>query len=188
MAAISMPAWPPPRSIEWDFDENIGEARSDFSWKTQHHDWNQAILRGSVSFAPMDAAEARPWVAFLARCNGKKNDFLFGDPLLMAAPANPSASGGAVVGSGQTGRVLNTSASNMTAGDWIQVGQRLYQVVSPSGGTLQIWPPLRESPADGTAIVLANCRGLFRLSSNARGYSIDERKQYLVTFEIEEAI
>jgi hypothetical protein len=39
---------------------------------------------------------------------------------------------------------------------------------SSGDATLAIWPSLRETPADGTALQLANPQGLFRLSSNRR--------------------
>jgi hypothetical protein len=67
---------------------------------------------------------------------GRKNVFQFGDPLNLG-PQNNAATVGTMTGSGQTGYALATSSSGFTAGDWIQVGVRLYHVTSAtrvSGG------------------------------------------------------
>jgi hypothetical protein len=62
----------------------------------------------------------------------------------------------------------------LNPGDYIQVGLRLHQVTaqvnsdSSGNATISIWPSLRETPADGTALGFVNPVGVFRLSSNKR--------------------
>lgn len=185
---ITLPAFPgAPRSVEWDLDDVVGEAVSPFSRQAQIQDWGQAELRASVSYQPMTNAQARPWLAFLAAARGVGSVFLMGDPL-HTGPQNGGASGGSVTGSGQTGFVLVTSSSGLTAGDWFALGLRLYMVTSVSGGTLGIWPPIRESPAGGTTLTIANPKGLFRLATNKRRVSVDVAKTYGVSFEVKEAL
>lgn len=126
-------------------------------------------------------------MAFLSGLQGIANIFQLGDPL-QTGPQNPAASGGAVVGSNQTGYTLLTSSSGLEPGDWFQIGLRLYMVTSNSGGTLGIWPNIRESPASGSDLVITNTQGLFRLMKNDPQISVDEKHVYSVTFEMEEAI
>ena len=79
----------------------------------------------------------------------------------------------------------------LQAGDYIQVTalnalgvnmQRIYKVLftanSDSGGnaTFQIFPTLREVPTSGTAIVLNNTAGTFRLIENPTEYKILEQE------------
>ena len=179
-----MPAAPAPRSVEWNFDDTVGVSKSPFSRQTQTFDWGASGLRGSVAMPVMDRTTGPAWVAFLANAR-KSKIFLFGDPL-NRGPQNAGATGGAVSGSGQTGYTLNTSSSGLLPGDWIQLGERLYQVTDVAGGVLGIWPQIRESPAGGTTVVIANTQGFFRMTS--KSVHMDERKIYTVTFEVEEAI
>lgn len=184
---LTLPAWPPaPREIEWQLDDVIATARAPFSQQQQAYDWQNALLSASLSYPPMSKITARAWFAFLTALRGVTNVFQFGDPL-WEGPQNPAAVPGTVTGSGQTGFGLLTSSSGLTPGDWFSIGLRLYMVTSVSGGTLGIWPNLRESPADGSDLVVANPQGLFRLTKNQRVLSVDYMRFYGLTFEIEEA-
>lgn len=185
---VSLPAFPPaPKSIEWSLSDTVAASRSPFSLQQQVYNWQASILRASVSYQPMNNAQALPWVAFLMSLQGISNIFQFGDPLNLG-PQNPAAVAGSVTGSGQTGYSLITSSSGLNPGDWIQLGLRLYMVTSVSGGTLGIWPQIRESPAGGTTLVITNTQGVFRLTKNERKYSVNDAKVFGITFEIEEAI
>lgn len=185
---ISMPTDPPaPRSIEWKASDVVAGNMSPFSLAQQTYNWQAGILRASLSYGLMTNKQSLAWSAFLSQAQGRSNIFQFGDPLNQS-PQNLSASAGAVSGSGQTGYFLNTTSSGLTPGDWIQIGLRLYRVTSVSGGALGIWPQIRESPADGTSLVIANTKGIWRLTSNDRGWSVGVSKLYSVTFEIEEVI
>jgi len=184
---ISMPASPAPDAIEWQMEDVVGTNRSPFSLQQQIYDWGAAILRASLSFPLMANATAQAWIAFLMAAQGIANIFSFGDPV-NTGPQNPSASAGSVTGSGQTGFSLVTSSSGLTPGDWISLGLRLYRVTSVAGGALGIWPNIRESPADGTNLVITNASGLFRLAKNTRSVHMDKHRNHKIVFEIEEAI
>jgi hypothetical protein len=54
--------------------------------------------------------------------------------------------------------------------------------------TLDIWPRLRESPADNAVVVTTSTVGLFRLASNDTEWSVDEASIYGLTFGAVEAI
>lgn len=185
---ITLPTTPAaPRSVEWNMREAVAASQSPFSFQRQVHDWGAGILRASLSYAAMRTEEARPWKAFLMAARGSLAVFEFGDPL-HAAPQNPGATAGAVSGSGQTGYQLVTTSSGLQPGDWFQVGSRLYGVTSVSGGTLGVWPNLRESPTNATPLVITNPKGMFRLAGNDRGFRVNIGPEFFFTFEIEEAV
>lgn len=112
--------------------------------------------------------------------------------------------GPVVNGAGQTGSSISLKymapnrSSYLMKGDHIQIGlgvnSRLHSVlnnVTPNSSgiaTIDIWPPLRSSPADGASVTLFNPRGLFRLKTNQRQYSIDDSSFYSVSFDCEEVI
>lgn len=182
-----LPSTPPPANIEWQLDDVIGANVSPFSRQQQIQDWQQSQLKASVAYPLMNEAQAMPWVAFLMQVRGIQGVFLIGDPR-RTSPLNPAAVAGTVSGANQTGYTLVTSSSNLSPSDWIQIGYRLYRVTSVSGGTLGIWPCIRESPASGAALVINNAQGLFRLTKNQRGYKENKGGTYQVAFEIEEAL
>ena len=186
---ITLPSSPPPKSIEWDLGDIVGAAPSPFSYQQQIQSSDAAKMRASLSWARQSNADAMPLLVFLRQTQGIANIFLFGDPK-RTAPQNPAAVGGAVSGSGQTGyTLLVTGSSDLTPGDYFSLGLRLYFVVSVDGGTLGIWPNLRESPTDGTDLVLVNPQGLFRLTKNQRKFIDDDALTVApITFEIEEAL
>lgn len=156
-----------------------------------------------IAVGTMKRADAEAWAAIFLLLGGRSNTFLFGDPAGTAArgsvPGAPK-----VDGAGQTGRTLDTkgwTASQtgvLLAGDWIQVGsgatQRLYKVTedADSDGSglaaLSIWPRLRESPDDSETLVVANCKGTFRLGSNTMEWDIDASLFYQTSFVAVEAI
>jgi hypothetical protein len=84
------------------------------------------------------------------------------------------------------------------SGDYLQLGPRatarlhevLLDVASDGSGnaTLNIWPALRESPVDGSAVVVNDARGRFHLTSNIREITIDEALQAGIKFSAEEEI
>jgi hypothetical protein len=185
---ISLPSTPAPKSIEWDLSDVVGAARSPFNNKQQIFYWGQGLMRASLSYPKMTNAQALPLITFLRDVQGITKIFQFGDPK-RTGPQNPAAAAGVVSGANQTGYTLITTSSNLTPGDWIQLGLRLYSVTEVAGGTLGIWPNLRESPADGTDLVIANTQGLWRLTKNERRYTDSSALNVdPITFEIEEAL
>jgi hypothetical protein len=54
--------------------------------------------------------------------------------------------------------------------------------------SLEIWPRLRETPADGAEIITYNAQGTFRLASNERGWDVDSGKIYTAGISAVEAI
>jgi hypothetical protein len=168
-----------PSSIEWDPQEYVAESESPFTGQTQTYDWMQSRLDGQVSFPSMDRWSHDYWAAFIKACRGPLNVFLLGDPRARI-PKGPALGAPLVSGASQSGYSLTTRGwhasvnSILLPGDYISIGYRLYSltdVVSSDGSgnaTLPIWPPVRDLPADGAAIVTRNCKGLFRLKNPSK--------------------
>lgn len=189
-----------PSSIEWDMQEVVSANRSPFTGQTQTYDWQNSWWEGQVSFPPMRRLSFDAWTAFLAQCRGQTNAFSLGDPKA-AMPKGSPAGAPVVSGAAQTGYSLVTRgwvaqrSRLLMAGDFIEIGRRLYkildQVNSDASGnaTLAVWPNLRDQPADGAAIKCSNCKGLFTLkNSSGNKFSTNAANYGLAGFAIKEAI
>lgn len=178
----------------------VAISRSPFSFTAQVQQFTGQLWNAEVTLPPLARADAEPWIAFLLKLNGTQGTFLLGDPA--GKTARGAATGTPLVnGASQTGQSLVTDGwtSGVTgilkAGDFIQIGQRLYKVlndVNSNGSgqaTLDIFPRLRESPADNAAIITSNTVGLFRLASNTVPvYNVNADKNYQISFSAIEAI
>jgi hypothetical protein len=189
-----------PSSIEWDPQEFVAESESPFTGQAQQYDWMQSRLDGQVSFPPMGRWSHDCWAAFIRANRGTLNVFQLGDPRARL-PKGAAAGAPLVDGSAQTGYSLVTRGwkpsvtSILLPNDYIQVGYRLYSVTdaastnSSGHATLSIWPPARDLPADGAAIITRKCRGLFRLKSTAGNKdSVNVGSYGLSGFAIREAL
>lgn len=85
------------------------------------------------------------------------------------------------------------SMRNLLPGDHIQVGYRLHQVLntvnanSSGGATIQVWPSLREQPANNEPLITHNAKGLMRLSDNSRTWDVGESRTYGMSLKFVEA-
>lgn len=154
----------------------------------------------------MDRAAAEPYIAFFLSLNGRSGTFLMGDPNGATPRGSAAQTPGTplVVGGSQTGNELDVDGmpANVTgyllAGDYIQLGtgenahlhKLLQQVDTDTAGaaTFVLWPSLRESPDDNDPVIVSNCKGLFRLSSNEMPYEITPPYWYSIAFSAVEAI
>ena len=154
----------------------------------------------------MNRENAEEWVAFLMKLYGQKGTFLLGDPLGGTARGSASSAAGTPVvnGASQTGGTLAidglpaSATGYLKAGDYIQLGSaataQLYKVLNDADSngsgeaTLDIWPNLRSSPADGSTVVVANAKGVFRLASNESNWNINNLAFYGITFGAVESL
>lgn len=181
----------------------VSESRSPFSLKSQIQQHQGQLWQAEISVKPMTRASAEEWISFLLKLNGKYGTFLLGDPS-GTTPRGLATGTPLVNGASQTGNSLITdgwtpSQTNiLRAGDYIQLGagstSRLYKNLedtnSDVGGnaTLTLWPNLRSSPADNSAIVTSSAKSVFRLATNEMGFDISEAKIYGIVFPAIEAI
>jgi hypothetical protein len=197
---VSLPTSPAaPSSVEFTAMDTVAVSTNPFTAQQQVQDWQASWLEGSVTYPPLTHVQAQSWIAFLMSLRGQAKIFQMGDPLARAARG--SAAGTPVVnGSGQAGYNLATkgwtpgASGVLLAGDLIQIGYRLYRNLTTANAdgsglsTLSVWPQLRESPVDGDSIITASTKGLWRLKSNARKWSVTEMRVYGLQFEMREAL
>jgi hypothetical protein len=205
---LSMPATPPGfRQIELIENSVVGVSVSPFTGQQQVYEWPGSWWSAKIDLVDMRRADAEKWIAFLLCLHGMSGTFLAGDP--NAGTAQGPATGTPLVnGAGQTGRSLITDGWTINktpilkAGDYIQIGsgtaQRLYKNLTDANSngsgqaTFDIFPTLRESPADNAAITVANCKGVFRRASNSQPWTMTKgggagQALYSIAFEAMEA-
>lgn len=159
-----------------------------------------AWWEAEISLPPMDRPDAEEWIGFLMSLKGRYGTFLLGDPAA-TSPRGTWAGTPLVQGAGQTGESLVVDGFNAGAtakrGDYFGIGSgstaRLYKVLTDATAaagamTLDIWPRLRESPADNAVVTTASAAGLFRLASNDTEWSVDLARIYGLSFAAVEAI
>ena len=168
-----------------------------FAQQVQRHPADSWMIE--VTLPAMEKEYADEWVAFITSLRGRYGTFLIGDPL--GRETRGSSTGSPKVnGASQTGLSLITdgwtiSTEVLLKGDKIQIGNRLYMIQNDTtsdgsgNATLDIWPSLREVPADNETIITENPVGLFRLTSNTVDlWEADSTLSYSVAFAAMEAI
>lgn len=187
-------------SISFYALNTVAVSESQFSGASQVQERDRKLWAVDISLPEMDRETAAPWIAMLCALSGRKGTVYIGDKLA-ATPRGAAGGTPLVKGASQTGQSLNTDGWDtgvtgiLKAMDYIQIGNYLYMVVNDANSdgsgnaTLDIWPPLRSSPADNTPIVTENTRGLFRLARNDGAlYRVSRSKAYIVNFSCVEAI
>ena len=200
---LQLPAFPDAAAVTIKPLNTVAVHTSPHSLKQQVQRFDGQLWQADIKLRSMPRALAAPWTAFLLKLNGREGTVLVGDPDA-AAPLGVATGTPLVDGAAQSGGTLNgkgwtpSVTGILKAGDYIQLGSgattRLHQVLddadSDGGGlaALTIWPDLRESPADGAAIVTNSPKGTFRMTSNDTGWSTDERRLYGFSLALIEAV
>lgn len=196
---ISTPTTPAPSSLDFTLTDFNAANSNPFTGSQQINDWQSSLVSMSVQLPPMTAdGGGDDWAAFLMQAKGMSNAFLMGDPSRKTPKG--SVSGTPLVnGANQVGYNLATKGWTPNAqgvlkrGDWIQLIYRLHKVLddvdadASGNATLPLYPQIRETPADGQALITNNCVGLFRLASNSNKFSINLASIYGFQFNIREA-
>lgn len=200
---LTLPSHTGIRSIEFRAINTVGVSQSPFTYSQQVVAHSGQRWEVDISLPAMKRADAEQWVAWLVSLRGQLGTFTLGDPI--GATPRGSAGGTPVVnGASQTGGtlVIDGCTADQTgwlkAGDYIQLGAAgtatLHKVLqdanSDSSGnvTLDIWPYIRNSPADNSTVVTSNAVGNFRLSGNQQAWSVNEASFYGLTFGAVEVI
>tara|TARA_R110000751_G_scaffold307640_1_gene430339 strand:- start:27984 stop:28601 length:618 start_codon:yes stop_codon:yes gene_type:complete len=140
--------------------------------------------------------------AFIASLGGRAGRFTWGPNHM---PRRGTRGGAAqVFGGGQTGRSLVTgfwsgSGLAFAVGDivgWTDpVGREVFHMVTAdapvdgsNAATLQLAPPIRRSPTNGTALNLTNPRAVWRTTGDATALEYERGVFAAVQLSIEEAI
>jgi len=178
-----------PSSIVFCGDSQTGESESPFSFSQQTYEWPADRWLATLSWSILNRVNADDVEGFILSLRGRVGSFLMGDPLRTSARGTWLGQSPLVNGASQTGFTLAIDGLTPTTttgikGDYFQLGtgatSRLYRLTAPftangSGqATLDFWPRLREIPADNAALTLSSARGLFKLNTNRRSWTIQD--------------
>lgn len=197
---LNLPTSPGLRRLELYTISAVAISRSPFSFVTQIQAHQGQVWGADCVLPPMQRAEAEQWQTFLLSLNGAEGTFYLSPPL-QSTPRGIATGTPLVNGANQTGQTLITdgwtpsTTDILKAGDFIQVGQGLYKILTDttSNGsgqaTLDIFPRLRTSPSDNQAVITSQAKGLFRLADNKNSIvSVDSLQLYDFSFGAIEAI
>jgi len=193
------PAEPGPIRVTMRAHKVAAMNTSPFTFGQEVFAWDGERWALDAALPPMREAEAEAWIAWRLALRGVVGTFHFGDPM-RAAPRGTVTGSPVVDGGGQTGATLATRGwdGELLAGDNIQIGSgssaRLYKVLADAAtdsdgeAALEIFPRLREGPADGAPIVTSNPVGLFRMADNDWSWDHEGAGIYGLSFRAVEAL
>lgn len=200
---IALPSCPGLSEFELTMNDEVAVVSSPYvPGQNQTQAWPGADgWSASFTLPKMNRATAAPWRGFIAELRGMQNVLQIGYPSGCTPQGSPS--GAPVCNTTGTNNLTSATAlvtdgwtpstyGLLLPGDYIQLGYRLHQVCeavnsdSSGNATIQIWPSLRESPANGTALMLTNCVGLFRLAANQRTWHSDYTGLVSLSFKVVE--
>ena len=199
---LFMPQTPGVESVSLTAANSVGVSRSVFTYKTFIHQHAGASWAAKVNLPTMQREKADEWKAWLLSLKGQVGTFWLGDPLSQTPRGNavgsPVVDGAGQLAGASTLATTGWSASTtgvLKGGDYIQVGQRLFTVLTNTDSdvngdaTIDIWPTLRESPANGETVITEGTVGLFRLARNIfEVYESRDSKFFSMSFEAVEAL
>jgi hypothetical protein len=201
---IPTPFSPGFRSVEFSINDTVGEAVSPFTQQGQYQVWPGGdFWEATVTLPKMTRAQAVQWIAFLMALKGEANCFLLGDPSMRIPQGSPTGlpvvDGSISTDNQAMSSVLKcqgfapNSFRNLLPGDYIQVGNRMHALLNTANAdgagkcAMHLWPSLREAAISGSSIITHNAKGLFRLASNKRTWSVDETRLFGLSFRVMEA-
>jgi hypothetical protein len=188
---LALPSVPGARGVTLTANFIVAQTASPFTAQQQVYEHPGSWWSAQFDLPTLTRAQAEAWIAFLLSLNGRSGSFLFGDPA-GTAPLGSAGGSPIVNGAAQTGKSLNISGLTgvLKAGDYFSIGsgltQRLYKNLTDQGPgvvTLDIFPRLRESPANAAPLTLTNAQGVFALAENLTSWSIDNAKLYGLSFK-----
>jgi hypothetical protein len=197
---VTMPSSPGFSTVDWTASSVVGVSTSPYNLMQQYQDWQADLLSATVDMPPMQRRDAQAWIAFLQQLRGGNCVFLMGDTLsavpLGVATGSPVTTATNAAGSTQLSTTGWTPsvAGILLAGDYVQVGFRLYRcldtVSSDSSGnaSFSVFPRLRESIPAATAVQTRNTQGMFRLAKSDSTWSSSYLMTYGLSFQVREAI
>jgi hypothetical protein len=176
---VALPAYPGLAAVEFTGFDGIGLVRKPFTGGgVQAQQWHGGDMWSGKATLPMmtQSPNADNWLAFLEELRGMSNAFQLGDPLQPNARGSgagrPRVDNNAAGGNAPGSQALTTrgwtanAVGVLLAGDYIQLGYRLYRCLdditadADGNAVVPIWPCLREQPFDdGTAGGWVNASG-----------------------------
>lgn len=199
MALISMPSSPSPLSVKWSLRQPTQVNRSEWTGRRK-----VTVLAGAPRWTAevtlpriVRREKARPWLAFLAACQGQANSFRLP---IGGRPQIPGAPKVLVNGGGQTGYTLITdgwgtdgwATEGLPAGSFVAVNDQLLQLTAdavPVSGavTLAFKPYLLAPPLDNAVVEVAEPYAVMAMSQDDNGWTQGMIELFDIAFACEEA-
>ncbi|WP_296988204.1 hypothetical protein [Thalassospira sp. UBA1131] len=194
---LTLPASPGVQAIRWRPMSSVAVAVSPFTQQRQTQRNQGQVWQADITLPPIRSrAVVGEWIAFLLSLNGAEGFFKMGDPdnfgpqgVATGSPVVSGASqiGGVLVTSGwtasTTGILKAGDRIGLTSGSVMRLHKVLKDVDSDGSGnaTLDIWPRVVSSPANGSPVELANPTSLFWLPDGIPQHDIDRLGHMTVT-------
>jgi len=179
----------------------VGMTESPLTLQQQVYQYDGARWEMDITLPPLTYVEARQWEAFILSLRGMSGTFIMGNPLHDAPQGTATTAllqGQAVVRSTSINVDGASSGQTLKAGDYFQLGSgadaHIHQIVQDATfdglgqATLDVEPPLRKTYANNTALDLTFPKGVWRLSSNDIGWSVDQASLHGFTIPCVEAL
>ena len=195
--AITYPLTPPAAirisSLRFSAISAVARNISPFTFSSQAYNWTGTMMSGDVECPPMVRADAEELIGFLIMA--ARGTFYFRDysngTQRGTMSSSPKLSGSHSANT--TTITIDGGSGSFAVGDWIQLGtgssSKLHKVTQVNSSTsYEIFPLLRTTYPDDSAIVFSNAVGVFRLTNPVCEWSIDTAKIYGLNFGIFEAI
>lgn len=175
---LTLPSGFPFERFELREMNTAGISASVFTLEEQAFEWPGERWEVECTLVRMTRDDGAIWSATLSALYGRSGTFFLTPPFARTPRGAALPTHTPVVdGAGQVGKTLAirgfpaNTVNILRAGDFIHigVGTRLYKVLTDASTdatgkvTVDIWPRLRPSPADGEVIATSDPRGIFRL-------------------------
>lgn len=192
MTTLTMPSSPGFKSRSWGLSANTQVFQSPLTNSVQTQNLTGSRWVSTWTLPPMKLADAANWFSFLVNLEGRSGRFY-------AVPPNNTPQGTAtgvpvVNGASQTGSSLETNGWTpgvvvMKKGDFFKLANDELKMITSnvtSNGsgeaTLPFKPGLRNSPADGSAIVTNNPSCIMMLTTDETQWDRDNFRLYGISF------
>lgn len=169
---FDLPKDPGFESVAFRAESAVAGAESGLTKSVQVYDWGGKRWQVTCRLPVMSARDGKRWEAKLLELNGRANTFRLFDALVMSPQGVASGSPVFVSSSGTSvtldGFVANT-LGQLLAGDWFQIGEKLYRVMTDADSdatgrvTFTTWPEVPSTLAPQTAVEVQCPTGEFRL-------------------------
>lgn len=199
---LSYPTSPNFSQSRFQLMRRTGITQSPFTGTQQTFSYEKfSMWQATLTLPPMKRTQAAEWQAFFLKLRGRRGTFELGDP---DATSPQGAVAGTIAinnGGGYSAGISTIATDGYTngdgtvvfkAGDYIQVGTTLHQIVndatcSSGAANLDIEPALKTTVGDDATITYSSPKGVFRLDDDVAGWDANSASTYGFSFSCSEA-
>ena len=202
---VSLPTSIGMASITLGTEHAVVVSSSPFTGDQQVLKYPMEQWTAQVTVPPVLKDLAEPWISFLLSLRGKYGTFYLNDPNRVT-PQGSARDTDTITVDGEVSSgdsiSIDTNKNNITgylkAGDYLSIGSgtstQLFKVLEDvdtngtGGFTVDVWPNVRTTMADGATVTVESAKGVFRLADNSPNWTIGNDSSYTISFSAMEAI